>query len=247
MLLDLHTHILPDCDDGAKTVKISLELLKMMHSQGITTVVATPHFYPQSDTIDEFKARVSSAFGKLKKVKPKDFPEILIGCELFYFRGISKSEYIKDFTINKSNYILLEPNPYFIDKIFMDEILYLKNDLGLIPIIPHIERYHKAKGFKNFLKFIKENKILTQVNCASFFEKAYNKTIKTLFEKRLVTFIATDSHSQNRPPMMSFALCEIENRFSPQAKQIILHNLNSLLNDITNKEENDEIEQFKYL
>jgi protein-tyrosine phosphatase len=247
MLLDLHTHILPDCDDGAKTVKISLELLKTMKSQGITTVVATPHFYPDSDTIDEFKARVSSAFGKLEKVKAKDLPEILIGCELFYFRNISKSEYIKDFTINNSNYILLEPNPYFIDKIFMDEILYLKNDLGLIPIIPHIERYYKAKGFKSFLNFIKENKILTQVNCASFFEKSYNRIIKKLFEERIVTFVATDSHSLNRPPMMSFALCEIENRFSPQAKQIILHNLNSLLNDITNKEQTDEIEQFKYL
>ncbi len=247
MLLDLHTHILPNCDDGAKTVKISLELLNMMHSQGITNVVATPHFYPDSDTIDEFKTRVLSGFGKLQKAKTKDMPEILIGCELFYFRGISKSEYIKDFTINNSNYILIEPNPFFIDKIFMDEILYLKNDLGFIPIIPHIERYHKAKGFKVFLKFIKENKILTQVNCASFFEKTYNRIIKKLFEKGIVTFIATDSHSSNRPPMMNLALCEIEKRFSPQAKQKILYNLNLLYEGITNKEQCDEIEQFKYL
>ncbi len=247
MLLDLHTHILPDCDDGAKNVKISLELLKMMKAQGITDVIATPHFYPDSDTIDAFKTRVAASFSKLSKVATNDLPKILIGCELFYFRGISKSEYINDFTINKSRYILIEPNPYFIDKIFMDEILYLKNDLGLIPIIPHIERYHKSRGFKNFLKFIKENKILTQVNCASFFDKSYNRIIKKLFDQRLVTFIATDSHSLNRPPMLSLALCEIENSFSSQAKQKILHNLNSLLEDITNKEENDEIEQFKYL
>ncbi len=247
MLLDLHSHILPECDDGAKDVDVSLTLLKMMKKQGITDVVATPHFYPHDDTIKDFKQRVSFAAEKLQKRKTDDLPNILLGCELFYCKNISKSEFIKDFTINGSNYILLEPNPYFIDKPFMDEILYLKNELGLIPIIPHIERYKHFKGFRAFLKFIKENKILTQVNSASFFDKTYSRTIKKLFSEGIVTFIATDTHSLNRIPMMDIALLEIENKFGIMAKKKILHNLNSLFNDITNKDNSDEIEHFKYL
>ena len=168
MLIDIHSHILPECDDGAKDIEASITLLKMMKVQGITDVIATPHFYPSDETIEDFKERVSTSYKNLLNAGINDLPNIYLGCELFYYKGITKSEYIKEFTLNKSKYILLEPNPYFLDKTFMDELLYLKNELGMMPIIPHIERYYKAKGYKNFLKFIKENKILTQVNTSSF-------------------------------------------------------------------------------
>ncbi len=241
MLLDLHSHILPECDDGAKNVPMSIELLKMMKNQGITDVIATPHFYPHDDTIDEFLLKVNKAYKKLSHLKTNDLPNILLGCELFYFKGISRSEHIFKFTLNDSKYILIEPNAYLLNKSFQNELLYLKNDLGLIPIIPHIERFYKAKGFKVFLKFIKENEILTQVNAASLLDKSYNKIIKKLMSQHIITFIATDTHSLNRPPLMSSALYEIEKRFSVNEKERILANLDTLLCEITKKENGNGI------
>ncbi len=245
MLLDIHSHILPSVDDGAKNIDDSLILLKMMRSQGITHVIATPHFYPNDDTIEEFKARVAHAVSILNK-RHNYLPEIILGCELFYFTGISKSDLIKEFTLGKSKYILLEPNPFSINKTLMSEILYLRDELGLTPIIPHIERYHKSNGYKDFIKFIKEHKILCQVNAASFLDRHYNRTINKLFKMGIVTFIATDTHSINRPPLLSNAFEEIEKRFGESEKERILSNLENILSEITAKEQHDEIEHFEY-
>ncbi len=245
MLLDIHSHILPCVDDGAKNPDDSLTLLKMMQSQGITHVIATPHFYPNDDTLEEFKARVANA-QKLLCGANADIPKIIVGCELFYFTGISKSDLIKEFTIGQSNYILLEPNPFLISKTLMNEILYLRDELGLTPIIAHIERYYKSKGYKDFIKFIKENNILCQVNAGSFFDKYYNRTLQKLFKNNVVTFIATDTHSLRRPPLLSNALNEVEKRFSVSEKERILSNLQTLLSEITKKEQCDEIEHLEY-
>ncbi len=246
-MLDLHSHILPCCDDGAKDIDTSVALLKIMKSQGITDVIATPHFYPDVEMIDEFKERVENCHKTLLNADLKDLPKIYLGCELFYFNGISKSEFITEFTLNGSKYILLEPNPFYLTKSFVNELLYLRDELGLVPIIPHIERYNKSKNYKAFLKLVKENKILTQVNASSFLNKAYNKTVKRLFEMNLVTFVATDTHSFDRPPMMDSALSEIEKRFSASEKQRILLNLKTLYNEIITRENTDEIKHRKYL
>lgn len=246
MLLDIHSHILPNVDDGAKSLEAALELLKLMQQQGITNVIATPHFYPHDDTIEAFKERIYNSYNLLCESKDK-LPNIILGCELFYFNGISKSEFIREFTIGGSNYLLLEPNPYMLSKKLMDEILYLKNELHIIPIIAHIERYHTCKGYKTFLKFVKENKILTQVNSASFFDKSYNRIIKKLFKEKIITFIATDTHSMRRPPMMDVALLEIEKRFGSNEKRRIISNLEILYNNITAEAMNNEINHTEYL
>lgn len=246
MLLDIHSHILPAVDDGAKNLEASITLLKMMKDQGITDVIATPHFYPNEDTLEEFKARVADAY-KLLKTTNEELPNIIIGCELFYYSGVSQSELIKEFTLGDSNYILLEPSPYLINRSLMREITYLRDVANLTPIIPHIERYHKTPGFKDFIKFIKENKILCQVNASSFFDKSYNRVLKKLFKEGSVTFIATDTHSLNRPPLLAAALDEIEKRFSASERQRLLTNLNTLFEEITCKDKNNEIEYAEYL
>lgn len=235
MLLDIHAHILPRVDDGPQSLDDAVILLKNMKQQGITDVIATPHFYPSETTIEEFKEKTLLAFEQLKNVNA-EIPNIMLGCELYYFNGISKSEYISDFTLAGSSYLLLEPSFSCITKGFINEILYLKNELNITVIIPHIERYNKTPGFKMLLKFVKENKILTQVNATSFFLKSYNRILKKLFKAGIVTFIATDTHSLHRPPMIANAFSEIEKRFGAAEKQRIISNLKNIYTDITVKE-----------
>lgn len=237
MLLDIHSHILPNVDDGAKNIDESICLLKDMLSQGITDVIATPHFYPHLDSLENFKQKTSAAFNRLKKItENENLPNIYLGCEVLYYSGISKVPAITNFTLNNSNYILLELNPHLINRTLQSEILHLKTQVGLIPIIPHIERYYKAKGFKDLIQFISENKILTQLNATSLFNKRYNKVIDKLFSENIITFIATDTHSlEKRPPLMKPALDIIGRRFGQEYKYKFIINSNILYNQIVDK------------
>lgn len=54
LLIDLHTHILPEIDDGSRSVEMSLKLLQMEQKQKAGTVVLTPHFYPWAGSAGSF-------------------------------------------------------------------------------------------------------------------------------------------------------------------------------------------------
>lgn len=243
MLFDIHSHILPAVDDGAKTIEDSLSILAAMRRQGITDVIATPHFYPHSDNLEDFINKTQSALLELKKAADdQNLPNIYLGCEILYYSGISKVSSLENFTINDSNYLLLELNPYIINKTLFNELLYLKEQRGIIPIIAHIERYYKSRSYKLLLEFIEENNILTQINASSFFAKRYNKVLEKLFLSDLVTYIATDSHSlDGRPPLMRRALEIISVKYGEEAKLKLIDNANDLFKKITGKESCNEI------
>ena len=64
-MIDLHTHILPNVDDGSSSLEESLALLRMLASQGVTLTAATPHFYATSDTPEQFFRRREAAWKQL--------------------------------------------------------------------------------------------------------------------------------------------------------------------------------------
>ena len=60
-MIDFHSHILPGIDDGSKSVEMSIKMLRREAQQGISRVVATPHFYPQTDNPERFLRRRAEA------------------------------------------------------------------------------------------------------------------------------------------------------------------------------------------
>ncbi len=237
MFFDIHSHILGGVDDGAKDLDESIALLEDMYAQGITDVIATPHFYPQSDVLQDFITTVNSRFCELKNtIKTKNLPNIYLGCEVFYYSGISKASSLEKLTLNGSDYILLEPSFSSLGKGFQNELLYFRDTLGINPILAHIERYHKEKGYKELIAFIKENKILTQVNASSFTNHHYARALKKLIKEDVISFIATDTHSKDyRPPLLSEAFAVIEKKFGIDYKQKLCKNSEELLKKITGK------------
>ncbi len=237
MFLDIHSHILHDIDDGAKDLNESLALLENMYFQGITDVIATPHFYPQTDILDNFLETASRRFGELKKTSEnKNLPNIYLGCEVFYYSGISKASSLEKLTLGGSDYILLEPDFSQLGIGFQKELLYLRDTIDITPIIAHIERYHKERGYKKLITFIKENGILTQVNASSFTNRHYTRTLKKLINEDVISFIATDTHSlEHRPPMLQEAFAIIEEKFGAEYKKKLYKNSQELLEKITLK------------
>ena len=243
IMLDIHSHILPAVDDGAKTTEESLQILTEMYRQGITDVIATPHFYPLEDNLEDYLSITRKAFSLLKeKTENKKVPNIFLGCEILYYSGISKASELKHFTLNGSCFLLLELTPDLINDNLFDELLYLKEERNIVPIIAHIERYKTAKKYRKFIEFVKKNGIPSQVNATSFFRKDYLKTLDKLFSENVVTFIGTDSHSvDRRPPFMDIALEKIAQKYGNETKEKLIENANKLYLDITGKENFNEI------
>lgn len=234
MFFDIHSHILPNVDDGAKDIEESLKILELMKNEGITHVLATPHFYPQNDNLEMFKEKVEVAFNSLTRAKKGlDLPEVFLGTEMFYFEGMGALDSLSQFCLNNSKYILLELTDHFIDESLFEDILLMRENSKITPIIAHIERYQKAKKFKKFLKFLKEENIPVQVNTESFFETRYSKTFKNLILNDIATFIATDSHSvEDRKPYLKEPLKIISEKLGEKYAERFIENSQKLYNEI---------------
>ena len=160
-MLDIHSHILPAVDDGAEDLDEALKILEMMQKDGITDVIATPHFYADSDNLNDFKTRTEKAYKTLcSAADGKNLPRVFLGCEVLYYRYIGTSEAVTEFCFNGSNYLLLELVNDCITDSFFENLYCLKNQSGIIPIIAHIERYYKDRSFKKLLKFLKSENII---------------------------------------------------------------------------------------
>ena len=223
VLMDIHSHILPGVDDGPKDIETSLSILEMMKAQGITDVIATPHFIATEENL-EYMQRVDDSYATLSSIaKDKDLPNIILGSEVFYFNGIGKSQSIKQLCINGSEYLLLELPNYSITSYILNNIKELKENLRVTPIIAHIERYYHERGFRNLLKLVKDGTVLAQVNASSLLDSPRKKDVLKLIKKGYITFIATDAHSVvNRPPLLDKALHEVAIRFGGKQKNIFI-------------------------
>lgn len=237
MYTDIHSHILPNVDDGAKSEKESLQILQSMAKQGITSVVVTPHFY----SLNCYEPKVHKE--NLKKVfegllnKAKNIvPNIILGHEVHYFKGISSCEEIKELTMGESSYILIElPMCNFKDDV-ADEIMALALDFGLKPIIAHVERYAFAEGFRSILKLVESGLAIAHVNCDSIVDRRTRKNALNLIKYGFASFITTDAHSiKKRPPLMDKALKIIENKLGAEVREKLRLNANNLFKNIEGK------------
>ena len=229
-------------DDGAKDIDEALRILEMMKNDGITDVIATPHFYADSEILNDYKFQIEKAYNTLcSAAADKDLPKIILGSEVLYYRYIGKSEAIDSLCINGSRYLLLELTDNCITDSLFGDIIDLKNNLGIVPIIAHIERYYKASSYKKLLKFIKKENILTQINASSFFLPHYRRVAVMLIKKGYANFLGTDSHSTDkRPPKMKDAINYISNKLGSEYANTLIHNSQMLLEAITQKGESYE-------
>lgn len=233
-LLDLHSHILPGVDDGAKDIKTAITLLKDMKKQGITHVVATPHFDASGQSLPEFVAAVRHSHEKLlKTADTSEIPHVFVGSEVFYFPNMSQSEGIRVLSLGGSKYFLLELPFCRLDKSILKDIIGLRENLGLTPILAHIERYAGLRGYRDVLKLVESGVALAQLNATSILQPPYKRLAQKLLKKNLISFLATDTHSpEHRPPQMEEALTEIETQFGKRQRDILIENSARVLSQL---------------
>lgn len=234
-MLDIHSHILPEVDDGARDVETAVKLLEMMGAQGVTDVVATPHFDARYDDVDQFKQKIGHARENLDLyTRDKGLPNVYMGSEVYYFKGMGKMQGLYELSLANTRYILVEL-PLFspIDNQVIRDIKDIYDDLGLVPIIAHIERYYGCRGFSKLVRLISNGSVLSQINAQAVLSREQGKICKKLIKRGLVTFVATDAHSlERRPPMLDSALQLIGDTFGERYRETFIKNSQRLCEEI---------------
>lgn len=223
MIIDFHSHILPGADHGSKSVEESLEMLRMTKEQGIDAVVATPHFYADEDYPEEFLTRRNIAKDKLlEAMAGKDLPKLYYGAEVAYYRGMSRSEALKDLAIEGTNAILVEmPMTKWTDVMYQ-ELEDIRMNLGLIPIIAHVDRYLTPLRDFGIPDRLAELPVLVQANASFFLKKNMAKKAKKLLAKDMIHLLGSDTHNlDDRAPNLGDALEIIEESLGFEALERI--------------------------
>ena len=223
-VIDFHSHILPDVDDGSRSVEESVALLRMEREQEIRHVVATPHFYPQYDTPEHFLNRRAEAEKLLREELEKhdDLPGIHIGAEVYYFSGISDSGAVSKLTVAGGKFLLLEmPLPPWNDAVYRElEGLYTKK--GIMPIIAHLDRYIGRFRTFGIPKKLEELPVLVQVNADFFLEKSTAAMALRMLKKGQIHLLGSDCHNlTDRKPNLGAALQLIEKRLGAECLEEI--------------------------
>lgn len=222
--VDFHTHVLPGIDDGSQSVAESMELLRMAARQGITRVVATPHFYPNHDMPDRFFRRRDAAEEKLRQAMATEpgLPELHIGAEVYFFPGISNSEVLRELAIRGTKAVLVEmPMQEWTEQMYR-ELEGIRHKTGLTPIVAHVDRY--IAPFRTFRipERLAQLPVLVQAN-ASFFQRFSTKGMALrMLEEDKIQLLGSDCHNlKDRTENLGQTIEWIGKKLGPKAMERI--------------------------
>ena len=199
-MIDIHSHIIPNIDDGAQSVKETFEIFREAQKKGFTDIILTPHYIKEYYVTNTYirKFWVKSIQETLNKLQ---IPiKVYVGNEIYILEDMDKLIYEKQVScLNDSKYVLFEL-PMNSEIKYLDEIIFKIFNIDKVPIIAHPERYSFVKKDISIVKRLRENGVLFQGNYGSMLElygKDAKKTLEKLLKEDLITFMASDVHRPN--------------------------------------------------
>lgn len=211
-MTDFHSHILPKMDDGSRSVEESLQMLNALAEQGISRVVATPHFYANDESVFDFLERRREAFEKLSAVLTDEMPEVVLGAEVRYYDGISRLAEIKSLCIQGTDLLLLEMP----EKRWTEYTLRELEDIAcagrVTLVLAHIDRCMEFQSEDVFYR-LRSSGVLMQIN-AEFINNFFTRRKSvSMLKKGNIHFIGSDCHNmEERKPDIGKAYKIIKNR-----------------------------------
>lgn len=238
-MIDIHSHIVFDVDDGPKTIEDSRALLEESYRQGVRTIISTSH--RRKGMFETPEAKIEENFKQVQELAKEiaDDLTILYGAEIYYTSDIlDKLEQEKIPRLADSQYALIEFSmitPYKEIHTALSNVLRL----GVTPVVAHIERYHCLENDEKKVRDLINMGCYTQINSSSVLKpKLFGDTYKFMkkraqffLEKDLVHFVASDMHNLNpRPPYMQEAYQIISKKYGEShAEQLFRKNQELLL------------------
>ena len=144
-LFDIHCHILPQVDDGARNMDMALKMLKMEYDDGVRSIILTPHF--RREMFETPQEKIEDQFARLKEKAEQRFQglQLYLGCEFHANMTMSETLLCRERpSMAGSDYVLTEFSSGA-DLAFVKERIYDLVSHGFLPIIAHVERYSQLR------------------------------------------------------------------------------------------------------
>ena len=194
---DLHSHLIPNIDDGVKSMQESVEILRQLESLGFKKVITTPH--TMSHRFPNTQEIIHAGYKSLQERLQKEDIKITleVASEYYYDENflelIAKNELLSF----GERHILFELS-YNIKPIMLEQTVQQLLNAGYKPILAHPERYNYYSTPEHYLH-LKEMGLLFQINAVSmqnFYGKKVKNAVEQIIKMGLVDFIGSDIHSQ---------------------------------------------------
>ncbi len=207
-MIDIHTHILPDVDDGSSDIQESIKMARIAVADGITHLFATPHHrdytrlsrYDVARRVADLQTRLDAENIPLK---------LIAGYEVRLYDDMF-DDWDSDHagSLGNSRYVLAEPLFYRYDN-HTDEMLFELFDRGYIPIMAHPERIRPIQNDLSLIEPFLERGGLTQLTSRSLVSdqdwRAYD-TAREMLRNGMAHIISSDAHKPyRRKPELSTA------------------------------------------
>lgn len=206
--VDIHSHLIPSIDDGAKDMERSIELILSLKKMGYKKLITTPHV---SDMFPNSSQTILDGYANLKLELQKRKIEIEIEVAAEYYADETFDELLNNrdiLTFGKEKYLLFELS-YFTAPRELDTLIHEIKMAGYKPVLAHPERYVYLHDSIDEYKHIKSLGVLFQINLNSlvdYYSKEVTQAVKELISHGMVDFIGSDTHHRRHTKFLEKSL-----------------------------------------
>lgn len=207
-MVDFHTHILPNIDDGSDSIETSAWMLARIKEQGINTVFATPHFYPVNTDIESFCLNRQKALAEISPFL--DGLTVIPAAEVKYCRNISRYDGLVRVGLGDSGYILLEMTYNEWTKQMADDVISIMDNIGMIPVLAHVDRYWDRSTVQLFDRMLDAG-VLMQLNVSALSRLWNRNRFLRLIGEGKIHLLGSDCHNTtSRIPNLKYGFDILE-------------------------------------
>ncbi len=196
-LTDLHTHILPQMDDGAQDLESAYAMLRKEKQSGVDRVMLTPHFYPLQEQLEDFLRRRQQSWDLLMQGwDSKSMPQVQLGAEVRYSVELLDMD-LSQLTLGGSEYLLLELSDQRLPA-HLHEVVDRLLMKGITVVLAHVERCTYFREEPNRLLKLAELGALMQVSAQALYDRKDQCFAKACLQSGLAQMIASDAHDLDK-------------------------------------------------
>ena len=236
-MIDLHCHLLPGIDDGARDLDIALAMARMAVDDGIGTIACTPHILP--GVYNNTRATIEGAVERLAaEIERAGIPlQVTSGADVHIAPDLLAD--LKNGTvptIGESRYFLFEPPDQIVPP-RMNEFAFQLIASGFVPILTHPERLVWIEKQYSLVQQLVAGGVLVQVTAGSFvggFGRRAKYWAERMLDEGMIDLVATDAHNlDRRPPLLTPARGIISERAGDEtATQLVATNPLHILENV---------------
>lgn len=225
-MTDLHTHILPGMDDGAKDVETSLAMLALEWEQRVRGVALTPHFYRDEERPERFFARRQRAWEHLLRGIEQSgtpCPDLVLGAEVAWVPGMNRWDELDRFCIGKSRYLLLELPDHTWQSSMFDQIYDMMDSGGVTPVLAHLERYFRGQKPDHIRELLKMG-VPVQISAEPLLHMVQRFSLLQKIRGNSNCMLISDCHNlTGRRPNLGPAAAQVRRSLPPEQLSAMRH------------------------